>query len=179
MTSANLDKVANTDLADINQVIERLQKLTQLDIQTDWHLHLESTSSKTPLEYLQTLDFQDCQFVNLNDNGYIVFPKGKQVRWLLQKVVIPQSLAGYALENLTLRLVLTWWADDAQIFLNGELIQAGDLFDSSARVLISPQAQPGKEYLIAIRLVSPGHDIGALMRSHLLYEYEQTPDAVA
>ncbi len=178
MTSANLNKVANTDLADINQIIEQLQKLTQLDIQADWYSHREKTSHHKPQDYLQTIDLTDCAPVNLNDKGYIVFPKGKEVRWLVQKVVIPQSLAGYSVENLTLRLVLTWWAEDAQIFINGELVQAGDLFDSSARVLISSQVQPETEYVIAIRLVSPGHDIGALMRSHLLYEHQNTPEAI-
>ena len=57
-----------------------------------------------------------------------------------------------------------------QVFINDELVQQGDLFDSSARVLITDDARSRTEYLIKIRLVSPNHDIGALMRSHLIYE---------
>ena len=57
-----------------------------------------------------------------------------------------------------------------KIFVNGVLLQQGDLFDSSARVLITENASPGREYLVAIRLITPHHDIGALMRSHLVYE---------
>ncbi|MEM8717755.1 MAG: hypothetical protein AAGE84_00400 [Cyanobacteria bacterium P01_G01_bin.39] len=73
---------------------------------------------------------------------------------------------------------LTWWAENAQIFINGKLVQQGDLFDSSARVLITDNVQPGQEYLVTIRLVSPGHDIGALMRSHLVYEQPHQPQQI-
>ncbi|MEO1467127.1 MAG: alpha-mannosidase, partial [Cyanobacteria bacterium J06633_1] len=93
-----------------------------------------------------------------------------QIKNLEQRIIIPQAIRGYPLQGLSLRLVLTWWAADAQILINDRLVQQGDLFDSSARVLITDNAQPGTEYLVRIRLVSPHHDIGALMRSHLIYE---------
>ena len=90
--------------------------------------------------------------------------------WLGQRFVIPQDLQDYPLTGLALRLALTWWAEAAQIFVNGQLVQEGDLFDSSTRVLLSSAVTPGEEIAVALRLVSPGHDIGALMRSHCLYE---------
>ncbi len=90
--------------------------------------------------------------------------------WLGQHFVVPQDLQDYSLTGLALRLVLTWWAEDAQVFVNGQLVQQGDLFDSSARVLLSTAVMPGEEFAVALRLVSPGHDIGALMRSQVVYE---------
>ncbi len=90
--------------------------------------------------------------------------------WLGQQLVVPQDLQGYPLAGLALRLGLTWWAQAAQIFVNGQLVQEGDLFDSSARVLLSSSVVPGEEIAVALRLVSPGHDIGALMRSQTIYE---------
>jgi len=72
--------------------------------------------------------------------------------------------------GLRLLLGLTWWAEDAQIFVGGELVGQGDLFDCASRVLLSSSANPGDEFLVILRLVSPGHDNGALVRSVCLYE---------
>ncbi|MER3588796.1 MAG: hypothetical protein C4322_12630, partial [Mastigocladus sp. ERB_26_1] len=65
-----------------------------------------------------------------------------------------------------------------KIYVNGELVGEGDLFDCSPRILVSQAVTPGEEFFIAIRLVSPGHCDGALMRSLLIYESndEQCPD---
>ena len=168
----------------IEQTISRLRQLVQLEVQHNWHDitflgivngHRDSASqccvNFVNLDSnLANVRLQECPVATANEQGYIVFPKGKQIRWLAQQIVILPTLQGYPLTGLSLRLVLTWWAEDAQIFVNGKLVQQGDLFDSSARVLITKDAQPGQEYLITIRLVSPHHDIGALMRSHLIYE---------
>jgi alpha-mannosidase len=64
-----------------------------------------------------------------------------------------------------LRLALTWWADSAQVYVNGELVVEGDLFDCSPRVLLSRGVTPGEEFIVAVRLKSPGHSEGALVRS--------------
>lgn len=162
----------------ITDIIDYLQRLTQIDIGNNWYYYIEENSQLIPKEYLTTIDLNSCQKVSLNEKGYIVFPKGSQVRWLLQKIVIPKSLQQYSLSGLTLRLLLTWWAEDAQIFIDGKLVQQGDLFDSSARVLITNNAIAQQEFTIAIRLVSPHHDIGALMRSILLYERANVPDEI-
>jgi alpha-mannosidase len=105
----------------------------------------------------------------LNAKGHIAWERGTLL-WLVQKLVIPQELEGYPLSGLCLRLALTWWAEAAQIYVNGQLVQEGDLFDCSTRVLLSPSVTPGEEITVALRLVSPGHDEGALVRSLLLYE---------
>lgn len=159
-------------------IINYLQQLTQLDISGNWYCHPEENTQLIPQEYLTTIDVNNCQKVSLNEKGYIVFAKGRQVRWLLQNVVITESLQQYSLSGFTLRLLLTWWAEDAQIFINGKLVQQGDLFDSSARVLITNNAIARQEFTIAIRLVSPYHDIGALMRSILLYEKDNVPHEI-
>ena len=61
-------------------------------------------------------------------------------------------------------------------FVNGQLVQEGDLFDSSTRVILSHHAIPGESFFISLRLVSPGHDEGALVRSQLICEAENTID---
>ncbi len=92
------------------------------------------------------------------------------MRWFCQTITVPSDLHGYPLEGLSLRVALTWWAELAQIFVNGELVQEGDLFDHSTRLLLSDAVKPGDEFTIALRLISPGHDDGALVRSLCLYE---------
>jgi alpha-mannosidase len=67
-------------------------------------------------------------------------------------------------------LALLWWAEDAQVFVNGELVQSGDLFDCNVRILVTPAVVHGEKITLTLRLVSPGHDPGALVRSQLIYE---------
>ncbi|MBW4473297.1 MAG: alpha-mannosidase [Stenomitos rutilans HA7619-LM2] len=80
------------------------------------------------------------------------------------------AMTGYPLAGLTLRLAVTWWANKAALFVNGELVQEGDIFDCVTRILLSEAVTPGDTFAIAIRLVSPGHDDGALVRSVCHYE---------
>jgi len=91
------------------------------------------------------------------------------VLWLAQKVVIPKIYRGF-LEGLCLRLALTWWAEAAQIYVDGCLIQEGDLFDCSTRVLLSVHLyrQGNIGYFAAGE--SGRHDHGALVRSLCVYE---------
>ena len=135
----------------IKNSIKRLRQLVTLDVRNQW------------------LDLNSNRSIDLNEKGYIVFPQGRQTLWLVQKIIIPESLQGYALSGLSLRLALTWWAEDAKIFIDDRLVQEGDLFDSSARVLLTDCATPATEFTVKICLVSPNHDIGALMESYLIY----------
>ncbi len=157
----------------INDAIERLRFLTQVDVQNGWRCCAQDLSVTIAT---QSQDWNDWSIAELNPKEYIVWSAGRQVMWLSQRLVIPQDLQGYPLAGLALRLVLTWWAQSAQIFVNGQLVQEGDLFDSSARVLLSSAVVPGDEIEVALRLVSPGHDIGALMRSTVVYEATEEID---
>jgi len=161
----------------IEQFISRLRQQVELEIQNNWR-DLTLLNIANINHNLAQVNLDRCQSAEVNDKGYLVFPQGRQVRWLGQKIIIPAALQDYPISGLTLRLGLTWWAEDAQVFINGELVQEGDLFDSSARVLITDDAQSTKEYLITIRLTSPNHDIGALMRSHLVYEKIYLPENI-
>ncbi len=158
----------------IESAIEKLHQLTQINIQDNWFWCF----SDLPIDRdsLITINPNNWQSAPVNPKGYLTWQKGHKVCWLAQKISIPRALKDYPLSDFTLRLILTWWAEDAQIFVNGELVQQGDLFDSSARIVLTKSAIPNREILIAIRLVSPGHDIGALMRSQCVYEREQQHD---
>ncbi|MDZ8136858.1 MAG: alpha-mannosidase [Nostoc sp. DedQUE04] len=158
----------------ISQTIEQLRSFCQVNIQSTW-LYQESDLVITDVV---AADLSDWQPVQLNAKEHIAWTGGKKVLWLVQRLVVPQDLQGYPLAGLSLRLALVWWADSAEIYVNGELVLEGDLFDCSPRVLLCQGVTPGEEFTVALRLVSPGHCDGALVRSLLVYEsyVDNNPD---
>jgi alpha-mannosidase len=139
----------------LTQVAEQLRQLTQVNLQSQWHA-IDLMSVTEPM--------------GVDQRGYIVWEQGKQRLRLRQKIIVPPILHGYPLTGLSLRILLSWWAQDAQIFINHQFVQAGDLFDNYTRILLSPLVQPGDEFEVEIELVSPGHDPGALVASKCWYE---------
>ncbi|WP_414517071.1 alpha-mannosidase [Nostoc sp. PCC 9305] len=158
----------------ISQAIEQLRSFCQVNLQSTW-LYQESDLVITDVVAADLSHWQPAQ---LNVKEHIAWTGGKKVLWLVQRLVVPQDLHGYPLAGLSLRLALVWWADSAEIYVNGELVLEGDLFDCSPRVLLSQGVTPGEEFTVALRLVSPGHCDGALVRSLLVYEsyVDNNPD---
>ncbi|MDJ0726542.1 MAG: alpha-mannosidase [Prochloraceae cyanobacterium] len=157
----------------ISNCIELLYQLTQINVQTGWRYYTEDLNIRVPSTekfFCQEIENYRWLPVQLNDRGYIVREAGEKVIWLKQNILIPTSLQGYSLFGFNLRLVLTWWAKYAQIYVNGKLVQEGDLFESSARILLTPRAIAGETIVVVIKLVTPGHDIGALMKSICVYD---------
>lgn len=146
--------------ANIQTDLDRLRQLNTIDIQSNWQIKEES-SDRTSV-------------APLNDRQHIAWPRGLNTIWLSQTITIPQQLNGYPLTGLILRIALTWWAEDAQIYVDGTLAQSGDLFECFTRLCLCEQAIPRTTFEISIRLVSPGHDDGALVRSQLIYELPNT-----
>jgi alpha-mannosidase len=164
--------VAETATVQLQRAIARLRQLTQLDVQSNWHHCFEDLSIA---KATQPERWKEWAIATLNSRRHVAWEKGR-VLWLGQTLTIPQALEGYFLEGLTLRLALVWWAREAQVFVNGKLVQEGDIFDASTRILLSPSARPGEQVHLALRLVSPGHDDGALVKS--LCVYENSPDSL-
>jgi len=150
----------------ISEAIEKLRSCSQVNIQANWRYW----ETDLPIAEVIQSDWLNCVVVQLNAKGHIAWLAKQQVLWLAQRLVIPQDLQGYSLDGLSLRLALTWWAEAAEIFVNGARVQEGDLFDCSTRVLLSPGVTAGEEINVALRLVSPSHDHGALVRSLCVYE---------
>lgn len=147
----------------IEEILKKLRQLTQVEVQSNWYY--------TTKDLQPTVDDLDTLIpAQINSQGYIIWDKGGKVQWLAQKFTVPQDINGYSLQGMSWRLLLTWWAEYVQIFLNGKLVQEGDLFDSSTRLLLSPNVNHDQEIFVCLRLVSPRHDSGALMASKLLYE---------
>ncbi|MFL9454636.1 alpha-mannosidase [Tolypothrix bouteillei VB521301_2] len=158
--------VSQADTKSISDAIAKLRSWSQVNILPSWRCFEGDLSAVE----VTASDLSSWNFAKLNPKGQITWAGGQKVLWLLQKLIIPEDLQGYPLEGLCLRLALVWWADSAKVYVNGQLIVEGDLFDSFPRVLLSKGVTPGEELTVALRLVSPGHCDGALVKSQLVYE---------
>jgi alpha-mannosidase len=113
---------------------------------------------------------QNWPLAPLNDRRHIAWAGGKVPLVLHQRFTWPSDLNGYPLAGLTARLALRWWANRAEIFVNGERVQEGDIFDCWTRVVLSDCVVPGESVEVALHLLSPGHDDGALVQAELVFE---------
>lgn len=151
--------------------INRLRSLSQQDVQETWrsgpdrHLGFDQPLPPTAC--------QDWPLASVNERHHIAWSRGQVPLWLHQRLVWPEHLNGYPLKGLSARLALRWWADLAEVYVNGELVQTGDIFDCWTRVLLTPQVVPGQAVDVALKLLSPGHDDGALVTSRLVFESGQ------
>ncbi len=103
-----------------------------------------------------------------NERQHLSWPKGRKPLWLRQTFIWPTELNGFPLAGCTARLSLVWWAEHAQVYVEGQLVQEGDLFDSRVRVPLGT-VQPGRRVTVVLRLTSPAHVDGALVSSELSF----------
>jgi alpha-mannosidase len=157
------------DIAHLNPILqptlERLRGLSQQPVISGWHYLVQDLAVTDAL----IADLTTWKVGVVNEKKYLTWPAGK-VQWLGQVITVPTQLNNYPTQLQSLRLSLVWWSIDVQIYVNGQLVQSGDLFDARMRVLLSAAVKPGDAWDVRIRLVSPGHDAGALMQSIAIYE---------
>ncbi|HZG37148.1 MAG TPA: alpha-mannosidase [Nodosilinea sp.] len=146
-------------------VLDRLRSLSQKDVRPTWHRCPASATQTVP-----TGEWQTWPLATLNDRDHIPWPQGHVPLGLHQRFTWPADLNGYPLAGLTARLALRWWAHQADIFVNGELVQSGDIFDCWTRIVLTEAVVPGEWVDVSLRLLSPGHDEGALVQAELVFE---------
>jgi alpha-mannosidase len=101
--------------------------------------------------------------------GLLIWPRGGVVqRWQLELVCPPdwRPLAAAA----QARLVLRWWAESVELWVDGVLAHQGDLFDAACRWSLPERWWCGEPLLLELRLRSPKHDDGALVHSSIELE---------
>ncbi len=158
----------------ILHTLERLRSLSQISVQAGWHYF----DGDLPIDAAVNPDsWQSWTVGSVNAKDHHPWIKGRQVRWFARRIQVPPDLQGYPLTGLCLRLGLLWWSEETQVYVNGSLVQEGDLFDCAPRLVLSESVQPGDQFAIALRMVSPIHDDGALMKSVCHYE-AFSPDAL-
>lgn len=107
--------------------------------------------------------------------GLIIWPRGAQVRrlrWRLERPTEWSQLAGSAVARLCLR----WWAEAAELRVDGVCVHRGDLFDTACRWPLPRRWWQGEPLELELRLVSPLHDDGALIHSRLELEPSDPAD---
>ena len=106
--------------------------------------------------------------------GYLVWPRGGCTQPLHLILKAPphwqQARAGAAAGAATARLVLRWWAERAELRLNGRMERQGDLFDAACRLPLPDHWLAGGDLEVDLVLQSPRHDEGALLHSHVVLE---------
>ncbi|MCP9859500.1 MULTISPECIES: alpha-mannosidase [unclassified Cyanobium] len=101
--------------------------------------------------------------------GLILWPRGGQWRHLQLRCPCPESLRPLA-AGARARLVLRWWADRAELWVDGQRVHSGDLFDTACRWTLPERWWQGEALDLELRLRSPVHDDGALMTSRIELE---------
>ncbi len=104
--------------------------------------------------------------------GLLIWPRGGQ--WRRLKLALDCPPAWRQLQDpgpvAQARLVLRWWADQAELRVDGQLEHSGDLFDTACRWLMPQRWWQGEVLQLEMRLRSPLHDDGALIESRLELE---------
>ncbi|MEA5441821.1 alpha-mannosidase, partial [Cyanobium gracile UHCC 0281] len=101
--------------------------------------------------------------------GLIIWPRGGQWRHLQLRCSCPEPWRPLA-AGARARLVLRWWADRAELWVDGQRVHSGDLFDTACRWPLPERWWQGEALDLELRLRSPVHDDGALMTSRIELE---------
>ncbi|WP_019501583.1 alpha-mannosidase [Pseudanabaena sp. PCC 6802] len=143
----------------LDQIIGNLRSFAQIGILSDWHERGADPNS---------------QPIPLNEKGMLMLELGDRI-CCQQTWQVPKSVNGLSIQGATLRLSLLWWASLAEIFIDGNRIHTGDLFDQKCRLLLAQNIEPERTFTFTLNLIAPKHDRGALQKSEILFEYPHLP----
>ncbi|MFM7362697.1 MAG: alpha-mannosidase [Cyanobium sp.] len=102
--------------------------------------------------------------------GLIVWPRGGQELCLRLESTCPAAWRPLGPGAARARLALRWWADRAELWVDGQRLQQGDLFDTACRWPLPDRWWAGEPLALELRLRSPRHDDGALIHSRIELE---------
>ena len=100
--------------------------------------------------------------------GLLIWPRGGRWKRLTLQLACPDAWHGT--DATRERLVLSWWADQVRLWVDGVLVHEGDLFDTRCRWLLPPSWRQGHPLELVLELRSPCHDDGALITSQVVRE---------
>ncbi len=143
--------------ARLGQIISNLEQLSKINLIANWHHDLNG------------------ELLPVGENSSLLFNQSDDVVHLNQVWVVPKNLSNLVLENTTIRLKLVWWASLVEIFINGIIVQEGDLFDQKCRLLLTENAHEDQSFKLEIKLISPKHNRGAIQKSEIIISYPNQP----
>ena len=146
---------------------------------TAWEERLDRAIAR--LRRWRTIDLMACWQASAPRGGKVaefvaerqllLWPGKRQLQVLEQDWKVPRTVAGLPIDGTVLRLRLGWWAEWAQVRIDGDLAYEGDLFDRDCRLPLTFEAVAGQSFHLELRLESPKHDDGALQTSEIVLEY--------
>lgn len=102
------------------------------------------------------------------ERGLLIWPRGGIWRRLSLHLVCPEPWC--SIRGGRERLVLSWWADQVRLWVDGVLVHEGDLFDTRCRWPLPATWHQGQPLDLVLELRSPCHDDGALITSAVVRE---------
>ena len=108
--------------------------------------------------------------------GLLIWPRGGQWRRLELTLALPDDWRHLSPAVARARLVLRWWADAAELRVDGQTVHRGDLFDTACRWELPERWWQGEVLTLELRLRSPVHDDGALIHSRVELEPREASD---
>jgi alpha-mannosidase len=102
--------------------------------------------------------------------GLIVWPRGGLGLRLRLESSCPVAWRPLGPGAARARLALRWWAERAELWVDGLRVQEGDLFDTACRWPLPDRWWAGEPLELELRLRSPLHDDGALIHSRIELE---------
>ncbi len=93
--------------------------------------------------------------------GLLIWPRGGGWLSLTYQLRCPPAWGDG--RDSRARLALRWWAEAAEVLIDGQPVVVGDLFDAACRWLLPAAFWQGETLELTLRLRSPRHDDGALL----------------
>ncbi len=160
--------------ADLHRWIETFRSRCRLDLHPHWWFQAADGSRRGALAD----PWGEKHRPDWHARGLIVWPRGGVLRRLRLDLVCPPGWEPPA--GARARLVLRWWAEQAELRVDGRPIHRGDLFDTACRWSLPERWWQGETLALELRLRSPLHDDGALISSGIELEPlgEADPDGL-
>ena len=150
--------------------IETFQTQTRLDLRPQWRLEAPGGGSDQDPGLALDDPWGARARPDWHRRGLVVWPRGGRWLHLTLQLMCPPAWRAQQGGDRRARLVLRWWADAVELWVEGQLVHQGDLFDTACRWPLPDAWWQGRPLRVQLRLRSPLHDDGALITSQLEQE---------
>ena len=143
--------------------IETFRRRSRVDLLSFWHRHGDRQQRAVVREPWGQSNRPDWA-----ERGLLIWPRGGVWLQIEQRITWPEHWS--ACPDSCERLELSWWADQVRLWVDGDLVHEGDLFDTRCRWALPDHWGEGPGVHVLLELRSPCHDDGALITSALTRE---------
>ena len=143
--------------------IETFRRRSRVDLLSFWHRQGDRQQRAVVQEPWGATNRPDWA-----ERGLLIWPRGGVWLQIEQTITWPEHWR--PCPDSCERLQLSWWADEVRLWVDGDLVHEGDLFDTRCRWALPHHWCEGPGVHVLLELRSPCHDDGALITSALVRE---------